>query len=749
MVSASGTRSSASARHISPTPSSVESPYSARNASITVGEDRSRTRSTSSAARATIAAAPPASSPARADQRAHQLGLVGIGQRADRGARVGRGQGLVQHRARYTSLPAAVCNNRIPAPRPCDVPAARCAEPACSRSPRSRSPTPPPRARSRCSAASRSPSPPAGASRSPANRAAARARSSTSSPASTPSTPAASRVAGAEVTALADAARAELRRRAIGLVFQQFNLIPSLDVAANLAFQARLARRLDPAWQAELTSRLGLADLLARYPEQLSGGQQQRVAIGRALAARPGLILADEPTGNLDEATGDAVMALLLDLVAATGASLLLVTHSPRLAALHRRPRHPPRRARWHEPVLAALLGHWRRHPVELATLLVGLAVATALLSGVQALNAEARASYARAAAPPRRRPTLAQIVPAGGPPHRARRLRRPPPRRLEGLARPRRRPPPRRRTASASSASTSSPCPPGTLAADRRRAPPPSSCRPTARSPPPRPPRRLADATDLPPRAGQRRRSPPTPSSSTSPRPPASSPSPTGVSRLLLAPGDAARPLPPDLAQRLAIRPPEPRSDLDRLTDELPPQPHRLRLPLLPRRPLHRLRRHRPRLRAAPPHLPHPARLRRLRPRPRRRPAPRAPRPRASSPASPASPPATPSPPPSSPTSPPASRGLYGARVPGSLSLAPAWWAAGLAISLAGALAAAATSLWRAFTLPLLAPAQPQAWLAAQRRSLRLQLALAAALALAGPRRPRSSAAASPPASP
>ena len=140
-------------------------------------------------------------------------------------------------------------------------------------------------------------------------------------------------VAGADVTTLGDAGRAELRRRAIGLVFQQFNLIPSLDVAANLAFQARLAGRLDPAWQAELTRRLGLDALLDRYPEQLSGGQQQRVAIGRALAARPGLILADEPTGNLDETTGDAVMALLLELVAATGASLLLVTHSTRLAA--------------------------------------------------------------------------------------------------------------------------------------------------------------------------------------------------------------------------------------------------------------------------------------------------------------------------------------------------------------------------------------------------------------------------------
>jgi putative ABC transport system ATP-binding protein len=141
-------------------------------------------------------------------------------------------------------------------------------------------------------------------------------------------------VAGTPLTGLGDARRAELRRRAVGLVFQQFNLIPSLDVSHNLAFQARLANRLDPAWQAELTDRLGLAPLLARYPEELSGGQQQRVAIGRALAPRPGLILADEPTGNLDEASGDAVMALLLELVAQAGASLLLVTHSPRLAAL-------------------------------------------------------------------------------------------------------------------------------------------------------------------------------------------------------------------------------------------------------------------------------------------------------------------------------------------------------------------------------------------------------------------------------
>ncbi len=140
------------------------------------------------------------------------------------------------------------------------------------------------------------------------------------------------RMGGLDVTALDDSGRAALRRERVGLVFQQFNLIPSLDIAANLAFQARLAGRHDAAWQAELTGRLGLADLSARYPEQLSGGQQQRVAIGRALAGRPALILADEPTGNLDEPTGDAVMSLLLDLVARSGAALLMVTHSPRLA---------------------------------------------------------------------------------------------------------------------------------------------------------------------------------------------------------------------------------------------------------------------------------------------------------------------------------------------------------------------------------------------------------------------------------
>jgi putative ABC transport system ATP-binding protein len=141
------------------------------------------------------------------------------------------------------------------------------------------------------------------------------------------------RLADAAITELSDADRAALRRDRLGLVFQQFNLIPSLTVADNLAFQSRIAGHHDAVWHAELVQRLGLDGLLKRYPEQLSGGQQQRVAIGRALAVKPLLLLADEPTGNLDEATADDVLALTRDLVARTGCGFLMVTHSARLAA--------------------------------------------------------------------------------------------------------------------------------------------------------------------------------------------------------------------------------------------------------------------------------------------------------------------------------------------------------------------------------------------------------------------------------
>ena len=140
-------------------------------------------------------------------------------------------------------------------------------------------------------------------------------------------------VDGEDIAGTGDAARAALRRGTLGVVFQQFNLIPSLTAAANIAFQSRLAGAHDPAWCTTLADRLGLIEHLTKYPEQLSGGQQQRVAIGRTLAARPALVLADEPTGNLDEATGDTVLALMLDLVAETGAGLLMDTHSERLAA--------------------------------------------------------------------------------------------------------------------------------------------------------------------------------------------------------------------------------------------------------------------------------------------------------------------------------------------------------------------------------------------------------------------------------
>ncbi|MHA7851251.1 ABC transporter ATP-binding protein [Roseovarius sp.] len=141
------------------------------------------------------------------------------------------------------------------------------------------------------------------------------------------------RLDGQEVTRLDDTGRAALRRGTVGVVFQQFNLIPSLSVAANISFQARLAGRFDQARADRLAEALGLSGQLAKYPEQLSGGQQQRVAIARTLAARPRLVLADEPTGNLDETTAAVVIEEMLALVHETGAALMMVTHSPALAA--------------------------------------------------------------------------------------------------------------------------------------------------------------------------------------------------------------------------------------------------------------------------------------------------------------------------------------------------------------------------------------------------------------------------------
>lgn len=140
-------------------------------------------------------------------------------------------------------------------------------------------------------------------------------------------------VCGRKITDLDDRGRAQFRRHDVGLIFQQFNLIPSLDVGSNVSFHAKLAGRHDPTWEKTLVEALGIATLLRRYPEQLSGGQQQRVAIARTLAARPALILADEPTGNLDEATADIVIDIMLRLTKSANIALLLVTHSSRLAA--------------------------------------------------------------------------------------------------------------------------------------------------------------------------------------------------------------------------------------------------------------------------------------------------------------------------------------------------------------------------------------------------------------------------------
>ncbi|MEP1198945.1 ABC transporter ATP-binding protein [Tateyamaria sp.] len=140
-------------------------------------------------------------------------------------------------------------------------------------------------------------------------------------------------VLGQNITAMDDSGRAAMRRRDIALVFQQFNLIPSLTVGANISFQAALAGTIDTAHVTALAEALGLSDQLSKYPEALSGGQQQRVAIARALAARPKLLLADEPTGNLDEKTGATVLEQMLELVRQSGTALMVVTHSPKVAA--------------------------------------------------------------------------------------------------------------------------------------------------------------------------------------------------------------------------------------------------------------------------------------------------------------------------------------------------------------------------------------------------------------------------------
>ncbi len=140
-------------------------------------------------------------------------------------------------------------------------------------------------------------------------------------------------VAGADFGAMGEDDLARARRGRIGIVLQAFHLLPTMTALENVAVPMELAGVADAfaRAEAELAS-VGLAHRLHHYPTQLSGGEQQRVAIARALAGRPALVFADEPTGNLDRATGHAVMDLLFERRAATQATLLVITHDPALA---------------------------------------------------------------------------------------------------------------------------------------------------------------------------------------------------------------------------------------------------------------------------------------------------------------------------------------------------------------------------------------------------------------------------------
>ncbi len=138
---------------------------------------------------------------------------------------------------------------------------------------------------------------------------------------------------GVDIGTLNDDARALWRRRHVGFVFQAFHVLPHLDVAQNVALPLMLLNGHNDARVAQLLDAVGLAGLGKRLPQQLSGGQLQRVAIARALIHRPTLLLADEPTGNLDPATALKVMDVLVDQVRRHGTSVVLVTHSEAAAA--------------------------------------------------------------------------------------------------------------------------------------------------------------------------------------------------------------------------------------------------------------------------------------------------------------------------------------------------------------------------------------------------------------------------------
>ena len=142
------------------------------------------------------------------------------------------------------------------------------------------------------------------------------------------------RIRGQDLFALDEDGRAALRGACVGFVFQSFQLLPALTAVENVMLPLELAGRRDARQEAEAwLGRVGLSGRLGHYPRQLSGGEQQRVAVARAFAPRPALVLADEPTGNLDVATGEAVIELMFSLNAESGTTLVLVTHDAALAA--------------------------------------------------------------------------------------------------------------------------------------------------------------------------------------------------------------------------------------------------------------------------------------------------------------------------------------------------------------------------------------------------------------------------------
>ena len=138
---------------------------------------------------------------------------------------------------------------------------------------------------------------------------------------------------GAELTRLDEDGRAALRAKQVGFVFQSFHLMPSLTALENVMLPLELAGRKDARGAAlEVLEKVGLSARKGHYPNQLSGGEQQRVAIARAFVTRPAVLFADEPTGNLDTATGERIIDLLFDLNAESGTTLVLVTHDEAIA---------------------------------------------------------------------------------------------------------------------------------------------------------------------------------------------------------------------------------------------------------------------------------------------------------------------------------------------------------------------------------------------------------------------------------